>query len=60
MIRRLWDKWFRGHQGFVGPKGDHGEPGYLQLSGFPSGTQICLYDDRNRLVWYGDLKRVSL
>ena len=59
-VRKFWDKWFRGYPGPVGMAGERGAPGYLQLSGFPDGTRIVLYDDTYRPLWSGKLKKVNL
>lgn len=40
-----------GHPGPTGPMGCTGEDGYLQLSGFPQGHELCLFDHNKRLVW---------
>ena len=41
-VRKFWDRWFRGPAGVQGPKGDRGEDGYLQLSGFPDNLTLQL------------------
>lgn len=58
--RRLWQRFiakFRGPQGFQGPTGSAGRDGHLQLSGFPDGTRIHLYNDSGVLLWWGEMKR---
>lgn len=61
--------WFRGPVGYTGPMGMMGETGmpgrdgkdgHLQLSGFPTGTLICLYDADGALMWSGALRQRQL